>query len=43
VAEIITRRIGAILRELQAEAEVGRAVQARDETVDHRLRDEVEA
>ena len=43
VAQIVAGRVGAVLGELLAEAEIGRAVQAGDEAVDDRLGDQVEA
>ena len=42
MAQIVSRRVGAILGELLAEAEVRRAVQAGDKSIDHRLRQQVE-
>ena len=42
VAQIVAGRVGAILGEFLAEAEVGRAVQARDEAVHHGLGHQVE-
>ena len=42
VPQIVAGRVGAVLGELLAEAEVGGPVQSRDETVDHGLGDQVE-
>ena len=42
MAQIVARRVGAVLRELLAEAEVRRAVQAGHKAVDDRLRQQVE-
>jgi hypothetical protein len=39
MAQVVARRVGTILRELQAEAEVWRAVKACDKAVHYRLRD----
>ncbi len=43
VAEIVAGSVGAIFGELLAETEVGRAVQAGDEAIDHGLGDQIEA
>ena len=43
VAEIVALGVGAILGELLGEAEIGRAMEARDEAIDDGLGDEVEA
>jgi hypothetical protein len=43
VAQIVTRRVGAVLGELLAETEIGGAVQAGDEAVHDGLGDEVES
>src|SRR5215831_5519292 len=43
VTQIVARRIRAVLGEFLAEAEVRRAMQARDEAVDDRLGDEVQS
>ena len=42
VAQIVAGRIGAVFGELLAESEIGRAVEARDEAVDHGFRDQIE-
>ena len=41
MAQIISRRVGAVFGEFLAEAEVGRAVEAGHEAVDNRFRDKV--
>ncbi len=43
MAQIVAGRVGPILGELLAEAEIGRAVQSGDEPVHHGLGDQVEA
>ena len=43
MAEVVARRIGAVLGELLGEPEIGRAVQAGDEAIDHGLGNQVEA
>ncbi len=43
VAKIVAGIVGAIFGELLAETEVGRAVQAGDEAIDHGLGDQIEA
>ena len=43
VAQIVAGRVGAVFGELLAEAEIGRAMQAGDEAVDHGARHQVQA
>ena len=43
MAKIVAGSVGAIFGELLAEAEIGRAVQAGDEAIDHGFGDQVEA
>ena len=43
MAQIVAGSVGAIFGELLAEAEIGRAMQAGDETVDDGLGDQIEA
>ena len=43
MAKIVAGIIGAIFGELLAETEIGRAVQAGDEAIDHGLGDQIEA
>ncbi len=42
VPQIVAGRVGAILGELLAESEIGGAMQAGDETIDHSFRDEIQ-
>ena len=43
VTQIVARSVGAVFGELLAETEIGRAVQAGDEAVDHGARHQVQA